>query len=1011
MKQNFISNNNEINLNNIHDNFKENNKNFYNDISNLDKKNFQITLAKIFIEEFTECFNDMLIISQNEFFNKFIHRINIIIKSYYPSLINYLYQYPEIFTFCYKIILNEYYLPIKKLVNNNNKKKIFLKNNFQPHCELTNPLPLHSCLGNFILIPDNNNNKFVVCNNCKYIYSSNNILMYCKKCDCEYLSCIKNKQNNNLNDILYKPATWDKYHCPIVLNQQMICQKCNINPLFIINGTNNKLYCKKCKITFDPYKIDWKCIICNKIFNTGFKEYNVLDFLSTKISVKNAIVNKKIIKPLELPCNCEKNFLKNFNFVHNDKCKGLLYEGKIFEEKIVVCGKCKTFANVNNFVWICPMCKKGFRCNNTRSFNNDENNEEDEFKIDYSMKILYDNDDDDYYKEENNISNINNINNININNSHNFKFINDNQYKDIKNYKIEGKKQNKSSINIHYPNKKLDLNVNYSNIKNNNRYEIEKEYSPIYTNKNIINTSNNVINIKYFTKNNSPIVNKQNLELTKNNSPISTRLYKKKFVKVLNNNNINNSINNNNSIKNNNINNYYNNSINNNTSIKKFLYQKHKSNIIEYNNFLNKNELEKSKEKSLNNSLNKINNSLINNENKINIFKNQTKNNSPKLLTNSNSNLLSSQLKNFYLHNNSNFNISFNTNNNNNINNSSNIENISPVKYIPTNPNNNHINFNKINIRKNLISSSIKDKITVKKSSSIPLFNINDYIILSQLGEGSFAKIYLVSHKITHKTFCLKKILTSSSKEFTEMSKEFEIFYKYKHNNILSILAISKKMLDQTTYCIYILTEVAKTDWEKEINNRLARNKFYSENELINILKQLTSALLYLQKNNIAHRDIKAQNILIFPERIFKLADFGEAKKFEKNYNNYNNINNINTSTLRGTELYMSPILFEGLKNKIFDLKYNPYKSDVFSLGMCLLFAGTLRIRVLCKIRDCKNDKEIERLIRGLLGKRYGENFINLIIGMLKIKEEDRYDFENLNSILDNYVINDDDFY
>ena len=56
----------------------------------------------------------------------------------------------------------------------------------------------------------------------------------------------------------------------------------------------------------------------------------------------------------------------------------------------------------------------------------------------------------------------------------------------------------------------------------------------------------------------------------------------------------------------------------------------------------------------------------------------------------------------------------------------------------------------------------------------------------------------------------------------------------------------------------------------------------------------------------------------------------------------------------------MSPILFEGLKNKIFDLKYNPYKSDVFSLGMCLLFAGTLR---------------------------------------------------NLNSILDNYVINDDDFY
>ena len=550
----------------------------------------------------------------------------------------------------------------------------------------------------------------------------------------------------------------------------------------------------------------------------------------------------------------------------------------------------------------------------------------------------------------------------------------------------------------------MDINVNYSNVRDNNRYEIEKEYSPVYTNRDLNN--NNNINIKYYTKNNSPIANKKYIETNKNNnSPISNKLYKKKFVSVLNNN-----INNNSSA--NNI--IINNSINNNISIKKFLYQKHKSNIIEYNKFIDINELKKSsKEKSKNNSLNKVNNSL--NESKINDFKYHTKNNSPKLLTNSNSNLLNSYLKNFYLHNKNNsiFNISFN--NNNNINKSNN-ENISPVKYIPTNPNNNYINYNKINLNKNLISSlitsrkkilsNLNNKIIVKKSSSsIPLFNIDDYTILSQLGEGSFAKIYLVSHNITHKTFCLKKILTSSSKEFTAMSKEFEIFYKYKHSNILSILAISKKILDPTTYCIYILTEVAKTDWEKEINNRLIRNKFYSENELINILKQLTSALFYLQKNNIAHRDIKVQNILIFPERVFKLADFGEAKKFEKKFDN-NNINNINTSTLRGTELYMSPILFEGLKNKIFDLKYNPYKSDVFSLGMCLLFAGTLRIRVLCKIRECKNDKEIERLIRGLLGKRYGEKFINLIKGMLKINEEERYDFEDLKSILDNFVIN-----
>jgi serine/threonine protein kinase len=158
------------------------------------------------------------------------------------------------------------------------------------------------------------------------------------------------------------------------------------------------------------------------------------------------------------------------------------------------------------------------------------------------------------------------------------------------------------------------------------------------------------------------------------------------------------------------------------------------------------------------------------------------------------------------------------------------------------------------------------------------------------------------------------------------------------------------------------------------------------EEEIITILKQLSNALFCLQKKSIAHRDIKPENILIFKnaenETVYKICDFGEAK-------DYAYIRAKKQKTLRGTELYMSPILFEGLKNKIFDLKYNPYKSDVFSLGMCLLFAGTLRIRVLCKIRECKNDKEIERLIRVLLGKKYGENFISLIKGMLKIKEEE----------------------
>jgi serine/threonine protein kinase len=187
--------------------------------------------------------------------------------------------------------------------------------------------------------------------------------------------------------------------------------------------------------------------------------------------------------------------------------------------------------------------------------------------------------------------------------------------------------------------------------------------------------------------------------------------------------------------------------------------------------------------------------------------------------------------------------------------------------------------------------------------------------------------------------------------------------------------------------------EVGKTDWEKEINQRLIKNNFYSEKELLNILIQLVKALNYLQKNNISHRDIKAQNVLVFSNNVYKLADFGEAKKFDS-------VGRDILNTLRGTELYMSPILFYGLQRRIFDLKHNTYKSDVFSLGMCVLFAATLKIKVLCKIREFNNDKKVLDFLHKMLKERYSEKFINLIALMLKLNEDDRVDFIELEKIL-----------
>ena len=59
---------------------------------------------------------------------------------------------------------------------------------------------------------------------------------------------------------------------------------------------------------------------------------------------------------------------------------------------------------------------------------------------------------------------------------------------------------------------------------------------------------------------------------------------------------------------------------------------------------------------------------------------------------------------------------------------------------------------------------------------------------------------------------------------------------------------------------------------------------------------------------------------------------------------------------------------------------HNTYKSDVFSLGMCMLLAAGFSRQLLCDIREKTDMNIISNIIHNALNSRYSENFINLII-------------------------------
>ena len=278
----------------------------------------------------------------------------------------------------------------------------------------------------------------------------------------------------------------------------------------------------------------------------------------------------------------------------------------------------------------------------------------------------------------------------------------------------------------------------------------------------------------------------------------------------------------------------------------------------------------------------------------------------------------------------------------------------------------------------------------ILSKGKLPQFILENYTVIKQLGEGSFGAIFEVTNNETKIRYAMKKIIANNINSLEFFQKEFEIVHENSHPNILDIHGVCVRCLDTTTYVLYVLMDIAEKDWEVEINDRAKIKKYYSERELISMLKQIVNALCFLQKEkNVAHRDIKPENILLFKNNVCKIADFGEAKKSKEN----------RFKTLRGTEFYMSPILYNNLKEKRDYVRHNSYKSDVFSLGYCLVCAASLDFDIIEKIRE-RNVLEIKKVFNHYFPKIYSKKFVDLIFKMIAYDEDKRVDFIQLKEIL-----------
>ena len=243
------------------------------------------------------------------------------------------------------------------------------------------------------------------------------------------------------------------------------------------------------------------------------------------------------------------------------------------------------------------------------------------------------------------------------------------------------------------------------------------------------------------------------------------------------------------------------------------------------------------------------------------------------------------------------------------------------------------------------------------------------YKIIEKIGVGSYGQLYLAENIFTKESIAMKEIKKSTEVLLSdgEIMDEINILKNLDHPDIVRIMEFYN-----TEQSYFIINEYCPGG-----ELYLKVNQKFSETQIAVMFRQILSGLAYLHSNNIIHRDLKLENILIKEIEksvetnedlfILKIIDFGTAKIFDKNKKE---------RALVGSSYYIAP--------EVINKKYNQ-ECDMWSAGVILYmfivghapFDGKTNREIMGKIQKgnyLKNEerwinssKEVKDLIQKLL--------------------------------------------
>ncbi|XP_076362384.1 uncharacterized protein LOC143253072 isoform X2 [Tachypleus tridentatus] len=195
--------------------------------------------------------------------------------------------------------------------------------------------------------------------------------------------------------------------------------------------------------------------------------------------------------------------------------------------------------------------------------------------------------------------------------------------------------------------------------------------------------------------------------------------------------------------------------------------------------------------------------------------------------------------------------------------------------------------------------------------------------IIKRLGQGTYGKVQLAVNKGNCQKVAIKTIKKSkidNEQDLIRIRREIQVMSSIQHPHIIHIYEVF-----ENAEKLVLVMQYASGG---ELYDLLTEKKVFSDSAARRLFRQISTAVYYCHKNQICHRDLKLENILLDEKGNAKIGDFGLSNIFSKQYL---------LNTFCGSPLYASPEIVKG----------TPYcgpEVDCWSLGVLLytLVYGTM---------------------------------------------------------------------